>query len=523
MAATPTSPGPRRSPDPTTGHGVGQLGLRCSLQDACRAHGLEATTRCSSSVSTAAGAASRSAVEPYPEREARRVLAVAFGQGHTDSADATPTAYGANVVGSALRQGRQLRRPWPGSRPRWPSPLVGDGRPGHHLRARWRSTDSPDPVKNMGDEGRAFGGRTSRPTKLAKVGDAENAHHAGELTGIHHLGKVDKRLEENRKDCHRTSTTMPDAPHLPLGHGGGRQRLHGLRRLLGRLLRREQPPGGRQGRSAADGREMGWIRVNRYWGYDKDANSPSESQRRAGRGAALPADDVPAVRPRAAVRTVCPVLGDLPQPSMASTPWSTTAAWARATAPTTAPTSRAGSTTTATSWPEPLQRCSSTPTSSTRTMGVMEKCTFCVQRLRSDEERPGPTSIGVTATWCRTRRVTPHHGVCRGLPQQRHHLRKPGRRRGLRSDRASPRPGSRARTYESSQELNVLLRRHLPGQGHLPPRSAHHGIGAAVTARTTEREHASTSPRPHGDRADGDHADAPEGHEASEGAHHEER
>ena len=123
---------------------------------------------------------------------------------------------------------------------------------------------------------------------------------------------------------------------------------------------------------AARGRAKHWIRVERYWEGDfpnaKVRFQPVLCQQ---------CDD-------SALRACLSHLRQLSHARRAERARSTTAASARAFAPMPAPTPCASSISTIREWDKPLN-LQLNPDVSVRSVGIMEKCTFCVQRIKSAE------------------------------------------------------------------------------------------------------------------------------------------
>ena len=188
----------------------------------------------------------------------------------------------------------------------------------------------------------------------------------------------------------------------------------------------------------------GWIRLERYF---EGANpTTARSSRTSRRGSSRCCASTAATR-RASRCVRCTRRTTRPT---GSTCRSTTAASARATARTTARTRCATSTGSGTAratgtqyaFPEPLN-WQLNPDVTVRGKGVMEKCTFCVQRIREAENR-----ARLEHRELRAGRI--HDGVRAGVSVARDHVRRRGRRQRWSVAQAASRIAARTTCSRSS-------------------------------------------------------------------------
>lgn len=214
--------------------------------------------------------------------------------------------------------------------------------------------------------------------KLAKVGD-EPTDHPGELTGRHHL-EMDKRLQANDINGFYG---LPDHPTYRFGLTVDTNACTGCGACaVACYAENNLPVIGKQ--KVREGREMSWLRVNRYYAdHTSDENpsvhfSPMMCQQCG----------------HAPCESVCPVLATyhtidglnaMVYNRCAGTRYCSNAC----------PYSARKFNYHTYVWPEPFQ-LQLNPDVVTRTMGVMEKCTFCVQRIR--RVKSAYRDMGVTNT-----------------------------------------------------------------------------------------------------------------------------
>jgi Fe-S-cluster-containing dehydrogenase component/anaerobic selenocysteine-containing dehydrogenase len=291
-------------------------------------------------------------VEVYPGLKGRSA-ALAFGQGHTAygryARDRGVNAFRL-VDGSATdSMGNVL--------------MVGGGAT---LKKTGRKADLVSTFGGDSDGGRYWGVAVNAD-ELAKVGD-EPAAHPGDLTGIHHLGRDARLAEKDRFNFY----DPPDHPTYRFAMTVDTNACDGCGvcaiacyaennlAIVGKSLIRR-------------GREMNWLRINRYFETVTDAEGNEHSDVRF----------VPMMCQHCALapcESVCPVLATYHNIDGLNAMVYNRCVGTRYCANNCPYVVRRFNFHSYV-WPEPLH-LQLNPDISVRTMGVMEKCTFCVQRTR---------------------------------------------------------------------------------------------------------------------------------------------
>ena len=198
---------------------------------------------------------------------------------------------------------------------------------------------------------------------FAKVGDAP-AHHPGELTGIHHL-PMDPRLQE------RDITgfyPLPDHPTYRFGMTVDTNLCNGCGACaVACYAENNLPIVGPE--KVREGREMGWIRINRFFksgdGEHDDVHFVPMMCQHCG---------------HAPCESVCPVLATYHNVDGLNAMIYNRCVGTRYCSNACPYSVRKFNYHTYV-WPQPFN-LQLNPDVVTRTMGVMEKCTFCIQRIR---------------------------------------------------------------------------------------------------------------------------------------------
>ncbi|MFK7928836.1 MAG: 4Fe-4S dicluster domain-containing protein [Myxococcota bacterium] len=220
--------------------------------------------------------------------------------------------------------------------------------------------------KGDSDGGRNWGVSVNAPA-LAKVGDAPAAH-PGELTGIHHLPR-DERLQEKKR---LNFYDQPDHPTYRFAMTVDTNACDGCGICSIACYAENNLP--IVGKSLIKrGREMNWIRINRYWETETDESGHAH-------------DDiqfVPMMCQHCALapcESVCPVLATYHNIDGLNAMVYNRCVGTRYCANNCPYVVRRFNFHSYV-WPEPMH-LQLNPDVSSRVMGVMEKCTFCVQRTR---------------------------------------------------------------------------------------------------------------------------------------------
>jgi Fe-S-cluster-containing dehydrogenase component/anaerobic selenocysteine-containing dehydrogenase len=226
-------------------------------------------------------------------------------------------------------------------------------------------------VYGMSDEQRRIG-LAVNAAELAKVGDAA-AEHPGSLTPIH-AAPWDERLTRGVPDANGKSKPindfyeLPDHPVYRFAMTVDTNACNGCGACsVACYAENNLPVVGKD--KVREGREMGWIRINRYWeteaGKDDIRFVPMMCQQCG----------------HAGCESVCPVLATyhtieglnaMVYNRCVGTRYCSNAC----------PFQVRRFNYHSYQWPEPFN-LQLNPEVTTRTMGVMEKCTFCVQRIRT--------------------------------------------------------------------------------------------------------------------------------------------
>ena len=224
-----------------------------------------------------------------------------------------------------------------------------------------------------GGDGKRDWGVSVNANELEKHGDkpASDPHHVGALTGIHHFPR-DPRLE---KAGELNFYDEPDHPNYRFGMTVDTNACNGCGACVIACYAENNLP--IVGKSLIyKGREMNWLRINRYWEETKPENEGDRPQ--------FDVQFVPMMCQHCAhapCESVCPVLATYHNVDGLNAMIYNRCVGTRYCANNCPYVARRFNFHTY-KWPEPFN-LQLNPEISVRTMGVMEKCTFCVQRIRN--------------------------------------------------------------------------------------------------------------------------------------------
>jgi Fe-S-cluster-containing dehydrogenase component/anaerobic selenocysteine-containing dehydrogenase len=311
--------------------------------------------------------------------------------------------------------------------------------------------------------------------EIAKVGD-EPAEHPGHMTGVH-VYELDKRLTE-REEPITDFYPIPQHPTYRFGMAVDTNACNGCGVCaLACYAENNLPVVGKL--KVGEGREMGWIRVARYFADEGD--NPTAKNTRF----------VPLMCQQcghAPCESVCPVLATYHTIDGLNAMIYNRCVGTRYCS-NNCPYKARRFNFHSYHWPEPFN-LQLNPDVSTRTMGVMEKCTFCVQRIRAVKSAYRNVSFTTTV---------PDEALQR-LPACAEACPSGALTFGNLNDEASAPTATRksGRSYELFADLHTFPAVNYLGKASFHHTAAHHGDAAA-------------------DAGGGEHA-APAGAEAAHGS-----
>jgi molybdopterin-containing oxidoreductase family iron-sulfur binding subunit len=404
------------------------------------------------------------------------VVAVQLGQGHT-AAGRYANGVGQNAAILAKGLDAHGAMAWSGNKV--------------SVKATGNRTDLVHTFGGDSDEDRNFAVLVNAE-QLAEKGDAPSAH-PGDMTGIHHL-ELDKRLVENKITDFYGLTQHPT---YRFGMTVDTDACTGCGACsIACYAENNLPVVGRE--KVRQGREMSWIRVNRYFKGDDTFFVPMMCQHCG----------------HAPCESVCPVLATYHNLDGLNAMIYNRCVGTRYCSNACPFSARKFNYHTYV-WPEPFNM-QLNPDVVTRTMGVMEKCTFCIQRIRGMK-----TAYKDAATETTNYNAVVPDAALQQLPACAEACPSQALTFGNLNDESSLVSQARhsGRKYMPLEDLNVFSAVNYLAKSsfHKEPPAAHHGGGHGGAHGATD--HGEGGDHGKADDHGGDHGKAGDDHGKADGHH----
>lgn len=311
-------------------------------------------------------------------------------------------------------------------------------------------------------DGGRFWGVAVNADALAKVGD-KPSDHPGELTGIHHLGRDERLSEKDRMNFYNP----PDHPVYRFAMTVDTNACDGCGVCVIACYAENNLPIVGKG-LIKRGREMNWLRINRYWEKNPDGSADIRF--------------IPVMCQHCALapcESVCPVLATYHNIDGLNAMVYNRCVGTRYCANNCPYVVRRFNFHSYV-WPDPLT-LQLNPDVSVRTMGVMEKCTFCVQRTRNIKDAYRDRDV----------HLVPDEAL-RQLPACAEACPTDALTFGnLNDERSAPAQTRKsARSYIILEELNTVSAvNYLAKANYHVPEAGHHGGGHGHDDPSTDSHH----------------------------------